>query len=133
MAVVAGYSEASQWPDATVDSEERAVFDSVAGGRAPPINPVKEIFAGRRSGKSRMAAASAVNIATADHSSLMGVVTWAMRQHPAHPRSDEFGCVRSIASGLARLSLKKPSGSGTPKIGYSNPHLCAAKTTTGYA
>jgi uncharacterized membrane protein YdjX (TVP38/TMEM64 family) len=48
-------------------------------------------------------------------------------------RSDEFGCVRSIASGLARLSLKKPSGSGTPKIGYSNPHLCAAKTTTGYA
>ena len=46
-------------------AEEAAIFASVAGGRAPPKNRVREFWAicGRRSGKSRMAAALACFIA----------------------------------------------------------------------
>jgi Terminase large subunit, T4likevirus-type, N-terminal len=56
-----------------LDGDERMIFDSVAGGRAPPIEPMRELWivAGRRSGKSRMAAAAAANVATADHSALL--------------------------------------------------------------
>src|SRR5262245_11906986 len=52
--------------------EERAVFASVAGDRSPPSRRVQELWAGpigRRSGKSRMAAACAVYVAALiDHS-----------------------------------------------------------------
>ena len=46
----------------TLDENERAVFASVAGTRAPPSKRVRELWCicGRRSGKSRMAAALAV-------------------------------------------------------------------------
>src|SRR5262249_50939615 len=46
-------------------SDEREIFDQIAGGRAPPRSRVKELWciAGRRSGKSRMAAACAVALA----------------------------------------------------------------------
>jgi hypothetical protein len=50
--------------------EERAVFDRVAGGRSPPIKPVRELWviAGRNSGKSRMAGALSAYTATVlDH------------------------------------------------------------------
>ena len=45
---------------------ERRAFDQVAGGRRPPAQPVRELWAvaGRRSGKSRMAAALAAFLAT---------------------------------------------------------------------
>ena len=45
-----------------LDAQQRAVFDTVAGHRAPPTQRVAELWAvvGRRSGKSRMAAAIAV-------------------------------------------------------------------------
>ena len=52
-------------------AKEREVFASVAGDREPPTAPVSELWAvaGRRSGKSRMAAALAVFIALfQDHS-----------------------------------------------------------------
>jgi len=41
-----------------MDEAERAIFDTIAGGRQPPQEPVAEFWAvaGRRSGKSRMAA-----------------------------------------------------------------------------
>jgi hypothetical protein len=44
-----------------LSDEERAIFTSVAGGRVLPLKRVRELFviAGRRSGKSRMAAALA--------------------------------------------------------------------------
>lgn len=54
--------------------EERALFALVAGDRAPPSRRVRELWAGpigRRSGKSRMAAAIAVHIAAlTDHRGL---------------------------------------------------------------
>jgi hypothetical protein len=48
-----------------LDREQRAVFSSVADGRPPPTHRVEELWivAGRRSGKSRMAAAIAVYLA----------------------------------------------------------------------
>ena len=53
-------------------AEERALFALVAGDRAPPSRRVRELWCGpigRRSGKSRMAAAVAVHIAAlTDHS-----------------------------------------------------------------
>jgi hypothetical protein len=51
---------------------ERQLFDQVAGARSPPTRPVRELWciAGRRSGKSRMAAAIAAYVATClDHAS----------------------------------------------------------------
>lgn len=55
-----------------MDDAERATFALVAGDRTPPTRRVREIWAGpigRRSGKSRMAAAVAVYVATlVDHS-----------------------------------------------------------------
>src|SRR5262245_50877130 len=54
---------------------ERELFGSVAGGRALPSRRVRELWCGpigRRSGKSRMAAAVAVHIALlTDHSKLV--------------------------------------------------------------
>ena len=49
-----------------LDDDERALFALVAGGRVPPLKRVRELWCGpigRRSGKSRMAAAVAVHIA----------------------------------------------------------------------
>lgn len=45
-----------------LSADQAAAFDAVAGGRAPPSSRVSELWcvAGRRSGKSRMAAAAAV-------------------------------------------------------------------------
>jgi hypothetical protein len=45
----------------SLSDDERATFMSVAGGRVPPLKRVRELYciAGRRSGKSRMAAALA--------------------------------------------------------------------------
>ena len=55
-----------------LDVEERALFALVAGGRALPSRRVRELWCGpigRRSGKSRMAAAVAVHVALlTDHS-----------------------------------------------------------------
>jgi hypothetical protein len=49
----------------TLNRQDRRAFDKVAGGRAPPSEKVAELWAicGRRSGKSRIAAAVAVFIA----------------------------------------------------------------------
>jgi hypothetical protein len=48
-----------------LDTEELATFHAVAGDRAPPKRRVRELWcvAGRRSGKSRMAAATAIYLA----------------------------------------------------------------------
>jgi hypothetical protein len=48
-----------------LSDDERATFMSVAGGRVPPLKRVRELWviAGRRGGKSRMAAALAVYFA----------------------------------------------------------------------
>lgn len=48
-----------------LDAEELAVFASIAGDRSPPTERVRELWcvAGRRSGKSRMAAAIAIYLA----------------------------------------------------------------------
>lgn len=48
-----------------LDKDQQAIFDQVAGGRAPPTHRVRELWAvaGRRSAKSRMAAATAVYLA----------------------------------------------------------------------
>ena len=54
-----------------LNREDRRAFDAVAGGRAPPDQKVRELWAivGRRGGKSRMAAAVAAFIAClVDHS-----------------------------------------------------------------
>ena len=55
----------------TLDRRDRRAFEAVAGGRKAPAQRVKELWAiaGRRAGKSRLAAAIAVFIATlVDHS-----------------------------------------------------------------
>ena len=58
-----------------LNDEERALFARVAGGRAPPSRRVRELWCGpigRRSGKSRMAAAVACHIALlTDHRRLV--------------------------------------------------------------
>jgi hypothetical protein len=48
-----------------LNSEQRQLFDSVAGGREPPTSRVREFWAvvARRSGKSRMAAGLGVHLA----------------------------------------------------------------------
>ena len=48
-----------------LDDEEREVFATIAGDRVPPLKRVRELWvaAGRRSGKSRMAAALAIYFA----------------------------------------------------------------------
>lgn len=48
-----------------LDDEQRSIFEKVAGGRAPPTQRVRELWcvAGRRSAKTRMAAATAVYLA----------------------------------------------------------------------
>jgi hypothetical protein len=54
----------------TLSAEETTAFDYVAGGRKPPARPVRELWSlcGRRSGKSRIAAAVSAYIATClDH------------------------------------------------------------------
>jgi hypothetical protein len=53
-----------------MDDEDRALFAAVSGGRADPVARVSELWciAGRRSGKSRMAAAVAAFVGTCiDH------------------------------------------------------------------
>src|SRR6516164_1466385 len=49
----------------TLDPEQAAAFELLAGGRKPPSQRVRELWvaAGRRSGKSRMAAATAAYLA----------------------------------------------------------------------
>src|SRR3974377_1231186 len=49
-----------------LDDKQRELFSQVAGNRTPPAKRVSEVWAvcGRRSGKTRMAAAIAVFIAT---------------------------------------------------------------------
>ena len=57
-----------------LNEAERALFDTVAGGRAPPLGKVKELVtvASRRAGKSRMGAALAVHAAVlTDHSAVL--------------------------------------------------------------
>jgi hypothetical protein len=58
-----------------LDAAECAVFTTVAGGRVPPLKRVRELWCGpigRRSGKSRMAAAIACHVALlTDHSKLV--------------------------------------------------------------
>jgi hypothetical protein len=68
--------------------EERSLFALVAGDRAPPSKRVRELWAGpigRRSGKSRMAAAVAVHIA-------------ALTDHRARLVPGEIGTVAVIAA-----------------------------------
>ena len=47
-----------------LNDAERTIFDAIAGGRPPPARRVRELWAvaGRRSGKTRMAAAISVYI-----------------------------------------------------------------------
>jgi hypothetical protein len=74
--------------------EERAVFALVAGGRAPPRKRVRELWAGpvgRRSGKSRMASATAVHVA-------------ALTDHRAKLAPGEIGTVAVIAASREQAS-----------------------------
>lgn len=71
-----------------LSDDERALFASVAGDRAPPSKRVRELWCGpigRRSGKSRMAAAVAVHVAL-------------LTDHRARLVPGEIGTVAAIAA-----------------------------------
>ncbi len=55
-----------------LSDEDRSLFDQVAGGREPPAHRVSELWCvlGRRSGKTRMAAAVCVHVATCEEHKL---------------------------------------------------------------
>ena len=55
-----------------LNDAERTIFDVIAGGRTPPARPVRELWAvaGRRSGKTRMAAAISVHIGAIEQHTL---------------------------------------------------------------
>src|SRR5262249_28315012 len=78
-----------------LDVEERALFALVAGGRGLPSKRVRELWAGpigRRSGKSRTAAAIAVHIA-------------ALTDHRARLVPGEIGVVAVIAASRDQASV----------------------------
>jgi hypothetical protein len=84
---------ANRQREALTDAE-RALFALVAGGRAPPSKRVRELWAGpigRRSGKSRMAAAIAVHTA-------------ALTDHRARLVPGEIGTVAVIAASREQAS-----------------------------
>ena len=55
-----------------LNDAERTIFDAIAGGRTPPARRVRELWAvaGRRSGKTRMAAAISVYIGAIEQHTL---------------------------------------------------------------
>ena len=55
-----------------LNDAERTIFDAIAGGRTPPARRVRELWAvaGRRSGKTRMAAAISVHIGAIEQHTL---------------------------------------------------------------
>ena len=75
-----------------LNDAERTIFDAIAGGRTPPARPVRELWAvaGRRSGKTRMAAAISVHIG-------------AIEQHTLAP--GEVGYVLLLAASRSRRGL----------------------------
>ena len=75
-----------------MSDEDRAIFSEVAGGRAPPGQRVNELWcvAGRRSGKTRIAAAISVYIA-------------AIAQHKLAP--GEVGYVLLLAASRSQASV----------------------------
>ncbi len=70
-----------------MDDDELALFETLAGGRAPPTRPVKElvVIAGRRAGKSTIVAALAVYYAT-------------LRDFKSDLRRGEMGVIPIVAS-----------------------------------
>lgn len=66
---------------------ERTAFDQVSGGREPPAQRVSELWlvAGRRSGKSRLAAAVAAHLG-------------AIEEHRANLAAGEVGCILVLAA-----------------------------------
>jgi hypothetical protein len=75
-------------------ADERALFATLAGGRALPVAPVTELWciAGRRSGKSRVAAGLAVHTA-------------AMIDHSAKLAPGERGIVAVLSATVAQAEL----------------------------
>jgi hypothetical protein len=75
-----------------MSNDDRASFAAIAGDRAPPARPVRELWAvvGRRSGKTRMAAAIACHIG-------------AIEQHKLAP--GEVGFVLLLAASKAQASV----------------------------
>lgn len=75
-----------------MSANDRATFAEIAGGRQPPSRPVRELWAvvGRRSGKTRMAAAIAIHIG-------------AIERHQLAP--GETGFVLLLAASKAQASI----------------------------
>src|SRR5262245_10869420 len=95
-----------------LDADERALFALVAGGRALPLRRVRELWAGpigRRSGKSRMAAAIAVHVA-------------ALTDHRKRLAPGEIGVVAVIAASRDQASVV---------FGYISGFLQAAPLLAG--
>ena len=77
-----------------LNDAERTIFDAIAGGRTPPPRPVRELWAvaGRRSGKTRMAAAISVHIG-------------AIEQHRLAPGEVAYVLLLSASRSQARVAF----------------------------
>ena len=93
-----------------LNDAERTIFDAIAGGRTPPPRPVRELWAvaGRRSGKTRMAAAISVHIgAIEQHTLAPGEVAYVCCLPPAAARRGLLSTMSAAFSTRAQFSGSK--------------------------